>query len=67
VSNPVTKVNKNFRHEFLHKASLPWRADSSRHSAATAEVKRRRLIPAEFVETKTALDGNLLEQFQLAA
>jgi hypothetical protein len=40
--------------EFLHKASLPWRDDSSRHSAATAEVKRRRLIPAEFAETKTA-------------
>ena len=30
--------------EFLHKTSLPWRD----------EVKRRRLIPAEFAETKTA-------------
>jgi predicted metal-dependent peptidase len=30
--------------EFLHKASLPWRA----------EVKRRRLIPADFAETKIA-------------
>jgi hypothetical protein len=38
------EVNKNFHHEFLHKASLPWRD----------EVKRRRLIPAEFAETKTA-------------
>ena len=25
------------------------------------------LIPAEFAETKTALDGNLLEKFRLAA
>jgi hypothetical protein len=25
------------------------------------------LIPAEFAETKTALDSNLLEQFKLAA
>ena len=38
------EVNKNFHHGFLHKASLPWRD----------EVKRRRLIPAEFAETKTA-------------
>jgi predicted metal-dependent peptidase len=30
--------------EFLHKASRPWRD----------EVKRRRLIPADFAETKTA-------------
>ena len=48
------EVNKNFHHTFLHKASLPCRADSSRHSAATAEAQRRRLIPAEFAETKTA-------------
>jgi hypothetical protein len=38
------EVNKNLHPQFLHKASLPWRD----------EVKRRRLIPAEFAETKTA-------------
>src|SRR5450755_1768655 len=45
VSNPdhqKTEVNTTF--QFLHKASLPWRD----------EVKRRRPIPAEFAETKTA-------------
>jgi hypothetical protein len=45
VSNPghqKTAVRRG--NEFLHKASLPWRV----------EAKRRRLIPAEFAETKTA-------------
>jgi hypothetical protein len=55
VSNPVNqKTAVNTIHQFLHQASLPWRDDSSRPSAATAEVKRRRLIPVEFAETKTA-------------
>jgi hypothetical protein len=40
--SPQTAVNTI--PQFLHKASLPWRD----------EVKRRRLIPAEFAETKTA-------------
>ena len=38
------KTEVNIIPQFLHKASLPWRD----------EVKRRRLIPAEFDETKTA-------------
>jgi hypothetical protein len=38
------EVNKNFHHEFLHKASLPCRAIA----------QRRLVIPAEFAETKTA-------------
>ena len=45
VSNPDhQKTAVNTIHQFLHQASLPWRD----------EVKRRRLIPAEFAETKTA-------------
>jgi hypothetical protein len=59
VSNPdIQKTAVNTFPQFLHKASLPCRADSSRHSAATAEAQRRRpwrdvaqrrrLIPAEF-------------------
>jgi hypothetical protein len=45
VSNPDhQKIEVNTTFQFLHKASLPWRD----------EVKRRRLIPAEFAETKTA-------------
>jgi len=38
------EVNKNLHHPFLPKASLPCRA----------VAQRRRLIPAEFAETKTA-------------
>jgi hypothetical protein len=45
VSNPDhQKTEVNPTSQFLHQASLPWRD----------EVKRRRLIPAEFAETKTA-------------
>jgi hypothetical protein len=45
VSNPVNqKTEVNTIHQFLHQASLPWRD----------EVKRRRLTPTEFAETKTA-------------
>jgi hypothetical protein len=40
--------------EFLHKASLPCRAIVQRRRPWRDEVKRRRLIPAEFAETKTA-------------
>ena len=42
--------------EFLHKASLPWRD----------EVKRRRLIPAEFAETKTAAGRRRMWRTRLA-
>jgi hypothetical protein len=51
------EVNKNFHHKFLHKAFWPCRA----------VAQRRLVIPADFAETKTALDGNLLEQSRLAA
>ena len=51
------EVNENLHHEFLHKGSLLCRA----------VAQRWLVIPAEFAETKTAFDGNLLELFRLAA
>jgi hypothetical protein len=42
--------------QFLHKASLPWRD----------EVKRRRLIPAEFAGTKTAAGRRRMWRTRLA-